>query len=232
MNKEEINFPVEFNDDEKNLFLDVSKKKFSMVSKERMFATMMSCKYAVENNIPGDFVECGVWRGGNAILAAGIFKLYGSDKKVWCYDTFGGFLETDRYKTGKTKTTDNTIANHNAWYNTENCGNSFEDVKANFKSMNLLSDNICFVKGDVEQTLKSDDVPSQVSVLRLDTDMYDSTLMELNILYPKLSVGGILMIDDYNYHNNQRKAVDEYFESKKKPFLQYIDKCGRIGIKV
>jgi hypothetical protein len=83
-------YPVELTKNERNLIDYVVQNNLTMVSRERLFATLMSCKYVLENNIEGDFVECGVWRGGNSIIAAGMFKLYNSNKKVWLYDTFQG----------------------------------------------------------------------------------------------------------------------------------------------
>jgi hypothetical protein len=75
-------------------------------------------------------------------------------------------------------------------------------------------------------------LPKKISVLRLDTDWYDSTLLELEILYPRLSVGGVLLIDDYGYWSGAKKAVDEYFEKNgNRPFLQYTDSTGRTGVK-
>ena len=91
-----------------------------------------------------------------------------------------------------------------------------------------------FIKGDVCETLKEpDNVPDQISVLRLDTDWYESTKAELEILYPKLSNKGVLIIDDYGHWEGARKAVDEYFLSQKyKPLFNVIDRTGRSAIKI
>ena len=90
-----------------------------------------------------------------------------------------------------------------------------------------------FVKGDVLETLDHmRESPLCLSVLRLDTDWYESTLRELQILYPKLSIGGALLIDDYGHWEGARKAVDEYFSSiPQKPLLQYTDPTGRMAVK-
>jgi len=227
-------FPSDFTDEEKQLFYYVKQNGLTMVSCERMFATMATCKYVAENNIPGDFVECGVWRGGNAILAAGIFSLLNSDKNVWLYDTFMGFVDAD-IKSGEFDELESAREERTQelYYNTKHCGNSLEDVMSYFKDYNLLSDNIRFVKGDVLKTLEFNDTPTQIAVLRLDTDLYDSTLKELEIMYPKLVKGGILMIDDYGYHIGAKKAVDNFFASQGiKPFLYPIDNTGRIMVKI
>ncbi|GHU50098.1 hypothetical protein AGMMS49975_00450 [Clostridia bacterium] len=231
-----IPFPVEFTEAEKDLLLHIERNSLTMVSRERMFATVMSCKYAVSHNVPGDFVECGVWRGGNAILAAGIFKLYGSEKKVWLFDTFEGFLNAGISRGVKdipNETSENAKKIHQQYYDIANGGNSIDEVVSNFEKIGLLSDNIRFVKGDVLETLSGTQVPETVAVLRLDTDLYESTLRELNVLFPKLSFGGVLMIDDYGHSAGARAATEEFFEHMpNRIWMQYIDHTGRIGIKL
>ncbi|MBF0555992.1 MAG: hypothetical protein HQK96_15820 [Nitrospirae bacterium] len=86
-------FPVELSKEERKFFYYVRDNRLSMASDERLFSTMLACKHVVELGIDGDFVECGVWRGGNSILAAAIFKLYGSKKKVYLFDTFEGMTK-------------------------------------------------------------------------------------------------------------------------------------------
>jgi len=224
---------MELSDNEKDLLYYVENNSLSMTSREQLISTIFSCKYAVENNIPGDFVECGVWRGGHAILAAGIFKLYNSDKKIWLFDTFEGFIDANiSPSVYDVINKDNMRVTTESYYNIKHCGNSIEKVAENFVKYNLLSDNIYFIKGDVLQTLTYNNVPTKISVLRLDTDWYDSTLKELETLYPVLSTGGVLIVDDYGIYSGLRKAVDDYFSNKKKPLLQYIDNQGRLGIKV
>jgi predicted O-methyltransferase YrrM len=89
-----------------------------------------------------------------------------------------------------------------------------------------------FVKGDVAKTLlQAENLPGKIAVLRLDTDWYESTQAELDALYPRLSRGGVLIIDDYGHWGGARKAVDEYFSRVARPFLQYIDPTARIGVK-
>ena len=186
---------------------------------------MMACKYAVEQNIIGDFVECGVWRGGNALLAAAIFKSYGSNKKVYLFDTFEGMT--------KPQLIDESAANGKSALNEFNkrqkrdyndwCYASIDDVKDSFRRFNLLNENVTFVKGDVLKTLDDErSLPIDISVLRLDTDWYESTLHELKCLYPKLQKSGILIIDDYGCWRGCQKAVDEYFGAAQ-PFFYAID---------
>jgi len=90
---------------------------------------------------------------------------------------------------------------------------SLEEVKQNFEEFNLLDSNILFCKGDVRETLLNQELPGTIALLRLDTDFYDSTLVEMQRLWPLLAPGGILILDDYGHWDGARKAVDEYFSS-------------------
>jgi hypothetical protein len=225
--------PVEFTEDEKSLINYVCENRLSLVARERLFATLLSCKYVLENHIEGDFVECGVWRGGNSIIAAGVFKLYNSRKKVYMYDTFEGMTaptEADIKLQGDHSTAkaiyEDELNKKGSWLYA-----SLDDVKTNFKNFDLLSDNLEFIQGDVHQTLDKI-IPDKISVLRLDTDWYESTKKEMNVLYPRVVQNGIFMTDDYGHWAGSKKAVDEYFrENNNRPFLQYIDYAARLGIK-
>jgi len=117
---------------------------------------------------------------------------------------------------------------HNDW-----CFTSLEDVRSNFEKAKLLDDNISFVKDDILKTLQDAAVlPEKISVLRLDTDWYESTKAELEVLYPRLSIGGVLILDDYGHWAGSKKAVDEYFQKNgKRPFFQYTDYSGRVAVK-
>lgn len=226
--------PVELNSAEREIIKYVMNERLTMVSFERLCTTVMACKYALDQGIEGDFVECGVWRGGNAIAAAEIFKLYKSNKSIWLFDTFKGMtaptLSDFRLSDGnaaKARYNSGLKETHNEW-----CYASIEDVRRNFMNRGLTS-NIIFVQGDVCQTLDRETVPNKICVLRLDTDWYDSTKKELDILYPKLSTGGCLIIDDYGHWSGSKKATDEYFqELKNRPFFQFTDRSGRAAVKI
>jgi O-methyltransferase len=229
-----LRYPIELNEEERGWVDHVLENKLTMVSPERLFATALACKHALDQNIAGDFVECGVWRGGNAMVAAAIFNFHKADKKVYLYDTFEGMTmptDADRKNSDGTEAVAEFVkhqkADHNDW-----CYASLEDVRDSFQTAGLLSDSVVFVKGDVLKTLELKSVPSKISVLRLDTDWYESTKRELEILYPKLSFGGTLIIDDYGHWAGSKKAVDEYFQRiGKRPFLQYTDPTGRAAVK-
>ena len=109
-----------------------------------------------------------------------------------------------------------------------------EDVKKNCLNAGLNLESIKFIKGDISDTLKSvENIPDVISVLRLDTDWYESTKVELEVLYPNLSEKGVIILDDYGHWEGSRKAVDEYFSSKKyKPLFNIIDKDCRSAVKI
>jgi hypothetical protein len=228
--------PVEISDEEKAILSYVHGNDLTMTSPERAWTTLMACKYVVNRNIPGDFVECGVWRGGNALIAASIFKLYGADKRTVLFDTFRGMTEPtadDRRLTDETHAMDEFLtrqrSSHNEW-----CYASLQDVTRNFEQAGLLGDGVVFVEGDVCATLAdASNRPRSISVLRLDTDWYESTRMELETLYPLLSIGGVLIIDDYGHWAGSKQAADEYFaRNNNRPFFHCIDRSGRAAVKV
>jgi hypothetical protein len=158
-----------------------------MVSDELLYATLLACRYAAEANIPGDFVECGVWRGGNAILAADVFKRLAPTKKVYLFDTFAGMTTPTAHDGSDAilETKQHQRADHNEW-----CLCPLDEVRSNFIKYRLDAE---FIVGDVMETLSA--APHTISVLRLDTDWYESTKYELETLYPRLCSGGVLMIE-------------------------------------
>lgn len=219
-----------------DLIKNIIDNKYTMTSPQRLINTLKSCQYVVKNNIPGDFVECGVWRGGNGILAKTIFEYLGSNKKVWMFDTFQGMTApTSVDVAAKTQLAAEShfLESQKETYN-EWCYASLEDVKKNCSDAGLDINAFKFVEGDVCQTLKKPkNIPAAISVLRLDTDWYESTKAELEILYPRLSDRGVLIIDDYGHWEGARKAVDEYFSLQHyKPLFNVIDRTGRSAIKI
>jgi hypothetical protein len=226
-------FPVEMSESDKAVFRYVRDNRLSTSSDERLFATIMACRYVVESGIDGDFVECGVWRGGNSIIAADVFKNMAAEKSAWLFDTFAGMTEPTSFdvnylgEVADGKYRDTLKEDHSAW-----CYAPLEEVQANFEKAGLLGERVRFVQGDVAKTLvHTENLPGKIAVLRLDTDWYESTKAELDALYPRLSRGGVLIIDDYGHWGGARKAVDEYFSRVARPFLQYIDPTARIGVK-
>jgi hypothetical protein len=229
--------PVDFTRQDVAVIDFVLGNRLTMVTRQRLIATINACKHAVRAEIDGDFVECGVWRGGNAIAAKMTFENYASDKRVWLFDTFAGMTaptDVDRAAfTGGAASDEfeqHRRADHNAW-----CYASIEDVRRNFAAAGVAADGIRFVQGDVLSTLAdAANLPEAISVLRLDTDWYESTRAELEVLYPRLATGGSLLIDDFGHWEGARKAVEEYFEAlapPRRPLLHYTDHTGRMAVK-
>lgn len=229
-------YPVEFTKFDKEIFDYILNNQLTMVSNERLISTILSAKYILENDIPGDFIECGVWRGGNSIAMKFLLEEYNSHKKLYLFDTFKGMTEPTN---NDIRINDNTNAfqkfkdsekkDFNEW-----CYSPIEEVKENFKRAGLNFKNLKFIQGPVEDTLKNkENIPSEISLLRLDTDWYESTEIGMRILFPKLSQNGLLLLDDYGHWGGAKKAVDEYFDLGNNKIINfYVDYTGRQILKL
>jgi O-methyltransferase len=212
-----------------------SVRPMTMASPKRVVALWEAVDYVVRNSIAGDFVECGVWKGGSSIAAALAFKHFGdTTRRLYLFDTFEGMtLPTgfDReVTTGRLAT---NIVNEDfggkpgAW-----CNSPLEEVKQNLEATGYPADKVILVKGKVEETIPAA-APRQIAILRLDTDWYESTKHELEHLFPRLQIGGVLIIDDYGHWEGARRAVDEYISANRMPLLlNRIDYTGRIAVRV
>lgn len=200
---------------------------YTMISVERAYAVYQSIQNICVNRIQGDWVECGVWKGGASMLAAFCFmKFHNSLPHLWLYDTYTGMTAPDENDRIAVSGQALSERNPEGWW-----AECLEDVKKNLLSTGYPKEKLHFIEGDVEVTLK-DIKPNEISLLRLDTDWYASTYAELKHLYPLLQSGGVLLIDDYGHFTGARKAVDQYFqERKQRPLLQRVDYTGRISIK-
>lgn len=227
---------LDLNVEDNELINQILENRWSMVSHAGLVATAKAVHYVIDNNIGGDFVECGVWRGGNAILAKSIIERRASQKKVWLYDTFEGMTEPGEKDVHRSTGEDalNKYIKTKTSNGSEWCYSDIEEVRNNFAQANLTSRGLHFVKGDVAKTLEEQgNLPTSISVLRLDTDWYESTLAELNALYPIVSVGGVVLLDDYGTWEGQKVAVDEYWKSLEfKPMLSVTDHGRRSAIKL
>jgi hypothetical protein len=224
--------PVTPDIDKDSVFMDLYQQvmPYTMTSKEAVFALYTSVNYVLDRNIPGDIVECGVWRGGSSLLAALILKSRNiSDRKLYLYDTFKGMPTPTEFDIDKRGNTGfemiDKYGDDIGW-----CYALLDDVKAAFSAYDFDFE-IHFIEGDVIETLPKTK-PETISVLRLDTDWYESTAAEFDILYPRLSTGGVLIIDDYGCWAGSRKATDDYFAKEPKIILTRIDKEVRLGIKI
>lgn len=209
---------------------------FTLTSLERVAALRQAVEYIISHNIPGDIVECGVWKGGSMMaVAKTLIANNCADRKLYLFDTFSGMTpptELDKDLRGA-----DASALLEATHETKSVANvwgiaSLELVKNSMQSTGYQSDNIIYVQGKVEETIP-ESAPDTIALLRLDTDWYESTYHELVHLFPRLSVGGILLIDDYGHWQGAKRAVDQYMSEKKlRLFLHRIDYTGRLCIKL
>ncbi len=215
--------------DEKFMLLYAKVKNYTIVEIERCYSLYKAVHYILKNNIPGDFVECGVMKGGSMMMVALMLAEANiTNRKLYLYDTFAGMPapgvqdgEIEKEEWRKMQNEDGT----NNW-----CYASFDDVETNMKSTGYPSENLILVRGKVEETIPGT-IPDKIALLRLDTDWYSSTKHELVHLFPILEKKGILIIDDYGAWQGARKATDEYFKEKGPVYLNRIDFTGRLIIK-
>lgn len=209
-------------------------KDYTMTSEERMYSLYNAVKYVVKAGIKGSIVECGVWKGGSMMISAlTLMKMNDKKRRLYLYDTFEGMSTP----TKEDKTIYDSKDTMKKWESMQKeegnewCYAGLEEVKSNMYSTKYPKNKIKFVKGKVEETLLKTK-PKKIAVLRLDTDWYKSTYAEMKHLYPLLSKGGVIIIDDYGHWQGSKKAVDKYFKEKKINILLHsIDYSGRIGIK-
>jgi O-methyltransferase len=224
--------PPDFDTDTIDTYAKV--KPFTMTTPERVASLCAAVNYLIKNNIKGDLVECGVWKGGSTMAAIDTLMKAGDiSREIYLYDTFEGMSEpTEHDKAFTGLTADEMLGAGNKQVAASNwCYSALEEVEKNINSLKYPVSQIRYIKGKVEDTIPQT-VPQKIALLRLDTDWYESTAHELKHLYPLLAPGGIIIIDDYGHWAGARKAVDEYITSERLPlFLHRIDYSGRIGIK-
>jgi O-methyltransferase len=171
----------------------------TMIGRKRLKNIRECYENVIKNNIPGDLIETGVWRGGACIYMNALNKIYGQKRRVFVADSFEGLPVPDsRYPA------DSNDIHHTIKF----LAVSLEEVMGNFKRYNLLDDNVVFVKGFFEHSIPMAPI-DKLSILRLDGDMYSSTIQVLDLLYDKLSIGGYIIIDDYALPGC-KKAVDDF----------------------
>jgi hypothetical protein len=195
-------------------------KTLSMIGLKAMMNIKECVETVIRDQIPGDLVETGVWRGGASIFMAAILDSYQEtiNRKLFVCDSFQGLPPPDPNCVQDRGDTLHTVSY---------LAVPLEEVKHNFNLFNLNLENVIFVKGWFKDTLHT--LPTnQISVLRLDGDMYQSTMDGLNALYDKVSNGGFIIIDDYGLEGC-RKAVDDFrtWRNIKSPMIQ-INDCKKM----
>jgi O-methyltransferase len=207
-------------------------RPFTNTSVERIASLINATTHVSENRILGDIAECGVWRGGSMMAVALTLLARGDrSRKLFLYDTYEGMSEPTEHDTTPWGDSASAMLGRYRRGTGPWCYASIDDVRANLVSTGYPQEQIIMVAGKVEDTLPKH-LPGELSLLRLDTDWYESTKHELTYLYPLLVRRGILIIDDYGHWQGARKAVDEYFQAQAGAhFLHRIDYTGRLLVK-
>jgi O-methyltransferase len=205
---------------------------FTMTSLSRRASLLGAVDHIVRHSIPGDIVECGVWRGGSMMAVALALMARGDiARDLYLYDTFEGMSEPtdeDRNVSGETAHAQmaRTPRGEGVW-----CEAGLDDVRENLWSTGYPRQRIHFVQGKVEDTIPRT-APQRVALLRLDTDWYESTRHELEHLYPLLARHGVMIVDDYGHWQGAKQAVDEYFSASAQPvYLHRVDYTARLVVK-
>lgn len=191
----------------------------TMIGSKRLANIRLVLESVIGEGVEGDFVETGVWRGGASIYAKAVLLAYGcTDRKVICCDSFEGLPEPDAAQYPKDEGSEFHIYPELAV--------SLEEVRDNFASLDLLDDNVEFIKGWFRDTMVK--VPSEkIAVLRLDGDMYESTIDPLVHLYDRIPTGGWVIVDDYNVVPACKDAVHDFLGSRDEtPDIREIDGVG------
>lgn len=192
-----------FDEQKRSLGLDYPATAETMIGMQRLTSLQRCVETVLAEDVPGDLIECGVWRGGACILMRAVLAAYGDQKRcVWVADSFAGVPRPDR---------ENYIADENLRLDlmADVLAVSEAAVKANFERYGLLDDRVRFLVGWFKDTLRVSPIDS-IALMRLDGDLYESTIQALDALYPRLSVGGFCIIDDYHNIGACRKAVTDY----------------------
>ncbi len=224
---------ADLTDEEKALVRAV--KPYTLTSAEAVCALAYAVRHVVSQNVEGDVVECGVWRGGSmAAVARTLVSLDNFERSLYLFDTFEGMpppgaldvnfegeVAEDLYRER------NGRGGGSDW-----CRASEEEVSRVLAACGYDESKIHLVKGRVEETIPSR-APERISILRLDTDWYESTLHELEHLFPRLARGGVVIIDDYGHWRGARRATDEFFaRGGAGVYLHRVDYTVRCGVKL
>lgn len=213
----------------------VKVKSETMTPLERVYNLAQAAAHLTRRRIPGTFVECGVWRGGSMMTMAMTLLLAGDrERHLVGYDTFAGMPsagEHDRLSANDLHY-DEVMAQGSAKIKEIYSAKAGREiVERNLASTGYPQNRITLVRGNVLQSIPLH-APKQIALLRLDTDFYDSTLHEMQHLYPRLVSGGVLIIDDYGHFKGAKKAVDEYLATvSDPPLLVAVDYSCRIAVK-
>jgi O-methyltransferase len=209
---------------------------YTMTSWERLLGVVEATEYVARHGVPGALVECGVWKGGSMLAAAlTLVRLGVTDRDLYLFDTYEGLPKPGE----RDVTLTSGQAAVETWREVAEgdeasdwCRAGVEEVRGVMESSGYPKERIHTVVGMVERTVPAR-APEEIALLRLDTDWYESTRHEMEHLWPRLAVGGVLILDDYGTWRGAREAVDEYLAAHRVPLLlQRLDKAGRMAVKI
>jgi O-methyltransferase len=208
-------------------------RPYTMTSFERIAALCQSIAHLEANGIGGTVVECGVWRGGSMMAAAfSLLHLESTTRQLYLFDTYTGMPEPrpfDRDRDGRPAS--DWLRDPTAAGDMVRACCDLQTVRQAMLRTRYPWKKIVFVPGRVEEVLPAE-APAKIALLRLDTDWYESTYHELEHLWPRLALGGVLIVDDYGHWQGARRAVDEYFARHRLTLpLHTIDYTGRLVVK-
>lgn len=204
---------------------------YTQTTPERVAAVCAATEYLVRAGVPGDLVECGVWRGGSTMAAAlTLIGLRAADRRLHLFDTYSGMTEPEEvdadYAGRPVRPGWRADRESGAL---DPCAIPQAEVREALATTGYDPALMRFVEGPVEATLP-DEAPESIALLRLDTDWHASTAHELRHLYPRLRTGGVLIVDDYGHFRGARRATDEYFADRP-VLLARVDYTGRMAVK-
>jgi len=228
--KAKAEFPADYDEDVQQIIRTV--RPFTMTGADKLHALITATRHVSKFGIEGDVVECGVWRGGSMHAVARTLDALGDHSRdLYLFDTFEGMpppSEKDRRVSDSStaqELLDKGTKDQTIWAYA-----SLEDVKAGFETVPYPGEKIHYVQGKVEETIP-EHLPEKISLLRLDTDWYESTKHELEYMYPRLVSGGVLIIDDYGYWQGSRQATEEFLEVSGERLMLVRAGTGRVAVK-
>lgn len=223
--------PIHYDEAGKEIIWRV--KPRTMTSHEKLYALILATRYIEAHNVPGEVVECGVWRGGSMqAVAYTLLETGAATRDLHLFDTFEGMpppTEKDRRRFAGKESAAELLAisdkDAKIW-----AVATLDDVREGMAETNYPSERIHYHPGMVEETVPSQ-APESISLLRLDTDWYESTRHELEHLYDRLSPGGVIIIDDYGGWEGSRTATEEFLAKTGEPLLLLPASGGRVAVK-
>ena len=185
--------------------LDWPSQAHTMIGFHRLRNIRQTMLHVITHEVPGDFIETGVWRGGATIYMRAILKALGiTDREVWVADSFAGLPEPEE------RCPADAGDKHHTY---EQLAVSLDSVQENFRRYGLLDGQVRFLKGWFKDTLPGAPI-ERLAILRLDGDMYASTMDAITALYDKVSPGGFIIVDDYGVIPACRRAIEEFRQSR------------------